>query len=857
LPKDARPAETRLIPAWTTLLGVALFGVAIWFLHHLLAQYRWHDVVLRVRAIAPGALARAALLTASGYACLTLYDLLGVRFVGSKLAYRRLALISFMAYGIGHNVGMNTLSGGAIRLRAYSALGLKPREIATIVAFGTGTFCLGAATLLGLSLLAWPRLSESVLHLNAAVLTLLGAALLAASAAYVVLAWLRREPVRIGKFALALPGPRIALLQVALACTDLTISAGVLYVLLPAQSGVAFAGFVGLYIIAVAAGVASTVPGGVGVFELVLSLLLPHVARDGLLGALLAYRAIYYLLPFAAALLLLGGHELWVHRIRVAGVVRLLRTWLTAVTPQAAAFGVFGAGAVLLFSGATPGLGNRLTFLREIVPLPVLELSHLLGSVVGVGLLILANGLYRRLDAAYWVTIWLLSFGVLVSLLKGFDYEEALVLAVVATLLASARTRFTRRTSLIDQRFSVPWITALLVVLGTATGLVVFAYRHVPYANELWWQFAFEAPAPRSLRGMLLALILAAAYGVWRLLRPAPPAFSAPSEADLNDATALIRASSDTTANLALLADKNLMFNPERTAFIMYRVSGSSWIAMGDPVGPESAREPLAWAFLECCDIMATAPVFYQVTTENLPIYVDLGLRLSKLGEEARVPLAGFSLDGSARADLRQMHRRAARDGAEFEILTRDRVPAALPEMRAVSDDWLEGKSGGEKGFSLGYFDEPYLSRFDCAVVRCSGAIVAFANLWSAGDGAELSIDLMRYRDGSPKGVIDFMIIECMLWGKARGYRWFNLGMAPLSGLEEHALAPAWHKLGLLVTRYGENFYHFEGLRKYKEKYQPVWRPRYLAAPGGLSMAGALLDVTNLISGGMSKVLNK
>ena len=306
MPKDARPAETRLIPAWTTLLGVALFGVAIWFLHHLLAQYRWHDVVLRVRAIAPGALARAALLTASGYACLTLYDLLGVRFVGSKLAYRRLALISFMAYGIGHNVGMNTLSGGAIRLRAYSALGLKPREIATIVAFGTGTFCLGAATLLGLSLLAWPRLSESVLHLNAAVLTLLGAALLAASAAYVVLAWLRREPVRIGKFALALPGPRIALLQVALACTDLTISAGVLYVLLPAQSGVAFAGFVGLYIIAVAAGVASTVPGGVGVFELVLSLLLPHVARDGLLGALLAYRAIYYLLPFAAALLLLA-----------------------------------------------------------------------------------------------------------------------------------------------------------------------------------------------------------------------------------------------------------------------------------------------------------------------------------------------------------------------------------------------------------------------------------------------------------------------------------------------------------------------------------------------------------------------
>jgi phosphatidylglycerol lysyltransferase len=221
------------------------------------------------------------------------------------------------------------------------------------------------------------------------------------------------------------------------------------------------------------------------------------------------------------------------------------------------------------------------------------------------------------------------------------------------------------------------------------------------------------------------------------------------------------------------------------------------------------------------------------------------------------VPLIEFSLEGSGRADVRQMHRRAARDGAQFEILARERVPETLPQLRAVSDAWLEDKAGAEKGFSLGYFDARYLARFDCAVVRCAGVIVAFANLWSAGGGTELSIDLMRYGKGAPRGVIDFMLVECILWGKAAGYHWFNLGMAPLSGLEEHALAPAWHKVGRLVTRYGENFYHFEGLRKYKEKFQPVWRPRYLAAPGGLSMAGALLDVTNLISGGMSKVLSK
>jgi phosphatidylglycerol lysyltransferase len=393
-------------------------------------------------------------------------------------------------------------------------------------------------------------------------------------------------------------------------------------------------------------------------------------------------------------------------------------------------------------------------------------------------------------------------------------------------------------------------------VLVTAAWLVVFAYRHLTYDNELWWQFAFHASAPRSLRGSLLAVIIAAAYGLWRVLRPAPPPFSAPSEVDLNRVAELVQQSEESTANLALLGDKILKFNAERTACIMFQVSGSSWVVMGDPIGPPEAGEALAWQFLEDCDAMAVTPVFYQVTTDHLPLYIDLGFTLSKLGEEARVPLEQFSLEGPARADLRQAHRRSQRDGASVEILSKEQVPGVLPELRAISDAWLAEKNTGEKRFSLGYFDERYLSNFDVAVVRHAGAAVAFANLWR-GRKEELSVDLMRYNEAAPKGVIDYMLIECMLWGRAQGFRWFNLGMAPLSGLEEHALAPAWHKIGRMVTRYGENFYGFEGLRKFKDKFDPVWRPRYLAAPDGLAMAGALLDVTALISGGVSKVLRK
>ena len=852
----AHPVTTHKVPAWTTFLGLALFGLALFWLHHLLGQYRWQDVFARVQALSGVKILRASLFTVAGYGSLTLYDALAVRFAGARVPYPRIALISFMGYAIGHNVGMNTLSGGAIRYRAYSALGLGAKQITTIIAFGSVTFLLGAGLLLGLSLLTQAGMSSSVLHVHASIAMLAGGALLAAVAGYFWLVCTRHEPLRFRRFEIPVPKPRVAFAQLGVACADLLCAASVLYVLLPTHLAISFGAFAGIYLIAIAAGVISNVPGGIGVFEAVLMLLLQSVPEVRLLGALVAYRAIYYFAPFVLALALLGAHEVWVHRGPAVRLVRLMRAFLTAVTPQAIAIATFLAGAVLLFSGATPGLGNRLDMLRDFVPLPILELSHLLGSAVGVGLLVIAHGLYRRLDAAWWLTIWLLCAGILLSLLKGFDYEEATILALVVVVLVSARGRFQRRASLIEQHYSGPWIIALCLVLLMAAWLVIFAYRHVPYDNQLWWEFAFQASAPRSLRASLLAAVIAAAYGLWRLLRPAPPPKSMPGAADMERVAELITQGDDTVANLALLGDKNFMFNSERTAFIMYQVSGNSWVAMGDPVGPPEAIESLAWEFLESCDVMAVSPVFYQVKPENLPLYIDLGLTLSKLGEEARVPLDGFSLEGPARADLRQACSRANRDGASFEVISRADLAAHLPELRAVSDAWLAEKKTAEKRFSLGFFDERYLSYFDCGVVRRGGAIVAFVNLLRGGAN-ELSVDLMRYGADAPKGVIDYLLTECMLWGRANGFHWFNLGMAPLSGLEEHALAPTWHKLGRVVQRYGEMFYPFEGLRKYKEKFLPVWRPRYLAAPDGLAMAGALLDVTALISGGVGRVLRK
>jgi phosphatidylglycerol lysyltransferase len=155
-------------------------------------------------------------------------------------------------------------------------------------------------------------------------------------------------------------------------------------------------------------------------------------------------------------------------------------------------------------------------------------------------------------------------------------------------------------------------------------------------------------------------------------------------------------------------------------------------------------------------------------------------------------------------------------------MIDRAEVPSILPVLKEISDEWLTSKSTREKGFSLGRFDEQYLRHFSHAIVRDrENRIVAFANVWN-GNGRELSIDLMRYRSDAPHGVMEYLCVALMLWGAERGFERMSLGMAPLSGLVTNAMAPLWNRVGGLLYRHGENFYNFQGLRRYKDKFDPV-----------------------------------
>jgi phosphatidylglycerol lysyltransferase len=727
------------------------------------------------------------------------------------------------------------------------------------VGFISSSFWLGVLAVAGTTLLLAPRSAPELFGVALSSLRPLGVLLLLGVVGYVVASVVRRKPLRLFGWEFDLPEPRLAAAQVVVASVDWIFAAAALWTLLPENTnGLTFAVFLGAFVLGNVAGVVSHVPGGLGVFEwILLGVLGEYVPLSALIGVVIVYRVVYYLMPLALAVALLAAHELARGRTGFARAARAAGTWAPGVAPTVLSLTTFIGGMLLLFSGATPAIPARLRLVANFVPLGVIESSHFLGSLAGAALLVLARGLGRRLDAAYYLAVTALGVGVVASLLKGFDYEEATALALVLAALVPARRHFYRRASLTSELFSPAWVVLTVVTLGSSVWLGVFAYKHVDYSADLWWHFALRGDAPRFLRATVGATVILFLVALQRLLRPAGAEPEPPNDAAIARVRPIVRASPDTLANLALLGDKPLLFSDDGNAFVMYGVEGRSFVAMGDPIGPPRERQELAWRFRELADRHGAWTVFYQVRMHNLPLYLDLGLSLLKLGEEARVQLHDFSLEGGARKGLRRVVRSMEKEGCRYEIVPEELVPPLIPRLRAISAEWLSSKRTREKGFSLGFFDERYLRGAPVAVVMRGDEIVAFANLWLGAGREELSVDLMRYVANAPEGVMEYLFIELMRWARAEGYAHFNLGMAPLSGLENRQLAPIWNRVGALLFRHAETFYNFQGLRSYKEKFDPVWEPRYLASPGGLALPLILTNVSALVSHGLKGVIAK
>ncbi|HWV14240.1 MAG TPA: bifunctional lysylphosphatidylglycerol flippase/synthetase MprF [Cellvibrio sp.] len=840
------------------IISLALFILAAIVVHHQIADYGWQNVLKDLFNCPSETLVQMLLMSVFGYAMLSVSEWVAIKYTREKLDYGYILLGSFLSNAISHNVGSSLISGGSIRYRFYREWGLTKTAIAKITAFSTISYFLSAFTLLFIAVAAASDsmpLNSTLANGSLKILLLIGGCLVGS---WLILSAFNKRHLQLGSVKIYPPSPSIALQQILVGTLELVIAGIVLYIPLLNITNISFSEFLIYYLVAQLIGLISQVPGGIGIFESSFMLLLgDKFPPEKLLAALIIYRIVYYIVPLLVAGLAMIAYETKSHRVVEQFRLHYLFKILQLATPKIFSVLLLIGGGILLVSGATPSVHERLEWLQFFVPLPLIEFSHLVSSLVGLGMIFLSRAVKLKLDSAYFATILLLSVGIVASLAKGWDFEEASILGVMLIAFIPTRKHFYRKSALIKLEIPIEQIIIGGAILTAATWLGFFSYKDIAYSNELWWQVSLEGDAPRFLRSLFVISVVCGGLLIHRLLIKTNSNLQLPSKEDLDLATEIVHNSNSTGHHLVLTGDKYILWSKTKKSFLMYGITKKFWIVMGDPVGDPTEFEALVWELRENADKVAAQIAFYEIKIDRIPLYLDLGLSLIKLGQQALVPLNDFGLEGKKRQNLRSAINKYQREGFVFEIVFAKDVESILPNLKKISDAWLEEKNAKEKRFSLGFFNEEYLRHCDIAVVKKEGEIFAFCNIWAINNKQEISIDLMRYLPGTPNGIMEFLNISLILWAKEQGILYFNLGMAPLSGLENHELAPLWHKIGSTIFRIGGDFYNFEGVYFYKDKFNPKWQPIYLAAPPGLQTAAALLAATTLISGGVKGIFSK
>jgi len=296
---------------FSSLLGFVLLGISIAAIHHELREYNYRDIFNSLLSMPPSRLYLAIGLTSLSYAAMAYYDTVSFRHIGNFINYKKVLFTGFISAAATNTVGFAFLTGSAIRYRYYSTWGVSAIEIAQVIAFENVSFCLGLFTVSGLMFLFNPLVIPPQLHLPFLSLRLLGVVFLLIVAAYIVGSILSKKSLIISGHEFRFPSLQIALIQVSLSSLDWLLAGAVLYVLLPFTASLSYWGFLGIFLLAMIAVVVSNVPGGLGVFETVILLLLsPKIPATIVFGSLLAYRGVYYFLPLGVATGLMGFYEI-------------------------------------------------------------------------------------------------------------------------------------------------------------------------------------------------------------------------------------------------------------------------------------------------------------------------------------------------------------------------------------------------------------------------------------------------------------------------------------------------------------------------------------------------------------------
>jgi phosphatidylglycerol lysyltransferase len=829
------------------ILSIGLFVGALVVLASILRGVEPDKVVAAFTATPAWAIALSILFTACSYLALTGYDGLALRQIGAEnISYSTAAIGSFTSYAISYTLGVPLLTAGAVRYRVYGSAGLSAPQIAALTLVCTLTFWLGMGAVLAIGLVLVPGSVAGVDHLPLALNMSIGVAIIATIIGYVSYVSTGKRVFAVEGWSMPLPGGRVTAMQIVLGVLDVCAGAGALYILLPDQAaGVPFFTFMVIYVLAAFLGVLSHAPGGIGVFETTMLIALPAISKDDLLGRIILYRVIYYFIPFALALAILGAYELARRRHIVGKMVDQVSGIMKPLAPILVSGAMFLAGGALLITGAVPASEARRILLTDLVPLPVLELSHLTASLAGIALLFLARGLIRRIESAWRAAMIVLIVATIATLLRSADWRFMLTLCCALMVLALSRPAFSRSATLFGVDYSPLLLGAIAAMLAVTVWIGFFAFRFVHYTPDLWLSFGHGYEMSRFLRTTSVAVVAAIAIAFLTIYWKGGIGLVTAGSLDL---TGLVASDPSAEARLALLPGQTLLASDRGHGAMVVARSGGSSIALGDPMGAPEVAQDLLWVFGERAEQERLWPVILSASPQMRADYLEAGLTLTPIGDHAWLDLTRLPDEPFSGAN-------AIFSWADTYSLSLDLVPAgatasAMPALEAVSQAWLKGTGQSEGHFVIGRFSPDWIRANDCAILRRAGEIVGFAVVMRSGSNEEWAVDILRYLPDLGPNALDFMLLRLQRLAKARGVQRFDLGLTPNPARATENLGPAWQRVTPLLFRFGDHIPNFDALRSFKARFNPHFEPRYLACTAGFALPTILQDVTALIEKG-------
>lgn len=612
-----------------------------------------------------------------------------------------------------------------------------------------------------------------------------------------------------------------------------------------------------LFIIANVAGVVSMMPGGLGGFDVVMvgELKAMGLSTSAALVWDLLYRAFYYIAPVTVGIILLihdTGRRInnSLDGIPATIIQRTAQIVLTI-------FMYFSAIMMLLLATVPNfALVNKVYLSLEPYTFYFLDqLTNMIFAFIFIGL---ARGIGSRIKKAFWPTVIVMVIAMANSLWKQeFPISMCVTFAIILICL------WLSKGCLYREKLTYSWGQKIMdTIIFTVTFIIysfVGIYTRYRYAF-LHFSNTYLFPSYQvwfaGFLGLLVAILIVII--IYRFLSHKNVAWLN-QPFDVKTAkrvrNVINKYGGNEISHLAFMRDKQIYFyreNHQDQLFFMFKQKANKLVIMGEPVGNRAKMDPAVDQFMNDADKLGMSLVFYEVGERFTMLLHEKGFDFTKFGEEGFVDLQNFSLAGSKHRGDRALMHKFERKHYQFEIVKPPFKPEFLKTLRHISDDWLDGNQ--EKGFSLGYFDDYYLSQAPIAIMKDpKGKIISFANLMPNGNHNVTSIDLMRSLKSAPSGIMDGIFITLFKKARDDGYQIFNLGMAPLSNVGESKFSFVDERLAHLIFKYGYKFYSFKGLRDYKNKFVSDWKPRYIVYRKRSSLIFTMLQLLLLVNQHVNK----